>query len=478
MLIIVPIITIIFLLVEKKQRRLELTTVVSSAVSCILGAVIVGMVVSQHQYNMLPLLSIKALGAIVLGVVVITSLVATCHSVGYLREEQKKKMIGLNSIKQYFLLLQVFLFCMYLAILTTNPIIMWIAIEATTLSTVFLISFFNRKEDVEAAWKYLLINSVGLLLALLGAMIFLSQSHSSEGLVTWTSLMHIGNNNNDLLIKFAFIFIMIGYGTKMGFVPMHTWRPDAYNKAPLPIVALLSGALLNVAFFAILQYKVIVDSAVGSPFSQSLFLFFGIISLLVPAAIMYTQTNFKRLLAYSSIEHAGIILLGFGFGGLGIMAALLHMVYHAFAKSSLFLLSSSVAAKYSSSEIKHIRDMLHTLPRTSILYIVGFLAIVGLPPFGIFFTEWYIMLAGFTHHPVIAVIAIIALLIVFASMLRPLFTMVFGKPTEPVKSGEFSLWTVLPVAILTAVLLIISIYIPDFLQTLLREASSVYTKTY
>lgn len=473
-----PVLSIILSLLARRQRKLlELIAVSSSVVTCIAGLGIVNTVVTSHTYNMLPYFSIGAMGALILGITVITGAVAICHSVGYLREEEKKHMIGFTRIKQYYLLLQLFLICMFVSVITTNPIVMWIAIEATTLSTVFLISFFNRKEDIEAAWKYLIINSVGLLLALLGTILFLSQVDSSVGFVSWSNFVNLKTYSNPQIIKFAFLFILIGYGTKMGLVPMHTWRPDAYNKAPLPIVALLSGALLNVAFFAILQYKVVTDVSVGGWFSQDLFLLFGTLSIVVTAIIMYTQTNFKRLLAYSSSEHAGIMLLGFGFGGIGVYAGILHMVYHALAKPLLFLLSSSIAVKYSSSEIKKVTGLLQVLPKTSILFVLGFLAITGVPPFGMFFTEWYIILAGSHRYPIIVVVFVLSLLLVFAGMFRPLFGMIFGTPPADIKQGEFGVWTVLPVTILVFVLFVISLYIPDQLQTLLREASSVFINT-
>ncbi|HSW88751.1 MAG TPA: proton-conducting transporter membrane subunit [Candidatus Saccharimonadales bacterium] len=473
-LLITPVLAIVLLLTIKRQRRLlEIVSITSAIIEVIAGLFIIHKVIIYHWYVM-SLFAINAFGAFVLGLTILIGFIATLHSVGYLRGEQEKEMIGFKRVRECYILMRLFLVCMFVAITTASPIVMWIAIEATTLSTVFLISFFNRKADIEAAWKYLIINSVGLLLGLLGTLLFLAQGVSSPGIITWTDFISAAPHMNMLVSKFAFIFIMIGYGTKMGLVPMHTWRPDTYNKAPLPIVALLSGALLNVAFFAILHFKLIIDSVVGVMFSQTLFLFFGLISIAIPALIIYSQVNYKRLLAYSSIEHAGIMLLGFGFGGIGVLGAILHMMYHAFGKSLLFFVSSNIALKYSSSKIKDVRGMLTVMPYSSVLYIIGFLAIVGIPPFGMFFSELYIVIAGFRHNPVITLIAIIFILLVFAGFFRHVFAMLFGAPPEGIKKGEINMWTILPISVLALLLIVIGLYIPNPLQILINESVAIF----
>lgn len=473
-LLISPLVAIALSFFVKRQRKLlEVISIVSAIIEVITGVFIIDSVIRFHLY-VISLFSINSFGAFILGLTIFIGFIATLHSVGYLRGEQEKDMIGFKRVRECYILMRLFLFCMFVAITTASPIIMWIAIEATTLSTVFLISFFNRKADIEAAWKYLIINSVGLLLGLFGTLLFLAQGVSSPGIITWTDFISAAPHMNVLVAKFAFIFILIGYGTKMGLVPMHTWRPDTYNKAPLPIVALLSGALLNVAFFAILHFKLIVDSVAGAAFSQTLFLFFGILSIAIPALIIYSQVNYKRLLAYSSIEHAGIMLLGFGFGGIGIFGSILHMMYHAFGKSLLFFVSSNIALKYSSSKIKDVKGMITIMPYSSMLYILGFLAIVGIPPFGIFFSELYIIIAGFTHNMLLSIIAIIFILLVFAGFFRHVFAMLFGTPPEGIKKGEINLWTVIPISVLAVVLLVVGLYIPNPLFILINQSVALF----
>ena len=306
---------------------------------------------------MVPIFSWMRWALVVLLTVAVVGFASSFYSIGYLRGEVAKGIVGFRRVKQYFVLFQLFLLAMFYAIITVNPILMWIAIEATTLSTAFLISFYNKPTAMEAAWKYLIINSIGLLLGFLGTLLFFAPlSDPADTFVTWRLLQEAGAAGlNPLLVKIAFIFVLIGYGTKAGLAPMHTWLPDAHSKAPSPISAMLSGALLNCALLAILKFKSIADVVLGTAFSQNLLIFFGIISIAIPAFIIIVQKNYKRLFAYSSVEHMGIITLGFGFGGLGSFAALLHMVYHSLAKSILFFSAGNVLSEIRLHEDRQCR---------------------------------------------------------------------------------------------------------------------------
>lgn len=476
LLFISPIIAVLLSLQIKRQRKIVESIFVASVIIQFLSCMaIINSVINNRIYSFTQLLTVGAFEAFVLGITVVVGLIATLHSVGYLRGEQEKGMIGFTRVKECYILMNLFLLCMYLAITTTNPIIMWIAIEATTLSTVFLISFFNRKADIEAAWKYLIINSVGLLLGLLGTILFIAQASSHDNLVNWNSFSTSLDQLDPLIGKIAFVFILVGYGTKMGLVPMHTWKPDAYNKAPLPVVSLLSGALLNVALLAILRFKIIIDSVVGVTFSQTLFIFIGIMSIVLAALIIFTQNNYKRLLAYSSIEHAGIMMLGFGFGGIGVFGAILHMAYHAFAKSLLFLVSSNIALRYSSSKISDVSGMLKSMPHTTVLFVIGILTIVGIPPFGIFFSEFYILLSAFNNHPLIAVLVILSLAIVLTGFFKQGFSMIFGAVPSNIKIGETDMWRLVPIALLALLLVIAGLFIPDPILDLVKESVRLFT---
>jgi hydrogenase-4 component F len=342
------------------------------------------------------------------------------------------------------------------------------------LATAFLISFYHKPGATEAAWKYLIINSIGLLLGFFGTLLFLAPTKGAlvNQLVDWEMLLAGAPSLDPLIIKIAFIFALIGYGTKAGLVPMHTWLPDAHSKAPSPISALLSGALLNVAMLAILRFKIVTDAAVPGAFTQGLLIFFGVTSVVVSALIMFPQKNYKRLFAYSSIEHMGILALGFGFGGLGAFAALLHMIYHSLTKSVLFCSAGNILLKYGSTKMVNIRGLLKALPLTGLLVFVGFLAITGTPPFGMFMTEFYILSTGFAYHPAVVILVLAMLALVFIGFLRHVAGMAFSRDAEPLPAGEANLFTTVPPLALLCVLIVLGFVLPEPLKSLLESAAS------
>lgn len=481
LIIITPLIAsfLSFFTPKSKTNILNKIAVAASSIE-LTAAVLITFSITKNSssVSLSPYFSINSLDAIFMMLVAIIGFAASIYSIGYLKAEVAKKIIGFNRVKQYFVLLHLFLTAMFFAIATTNLVAMWVAIEATTLSTAFLISFYNKPSAMEAAWKYLIINSVGLLLGFLGTLLFLSLAlHSGNAnLIDWHTITSSIANPNPFVAKIAFILVLVGYGTKVGFVPMHTWLPDAHSKAPAPISSLLSGVLLNIAFLAILRFKTITDAIVGTGFSQGLFIFFGIMSIVTASFIILMQKNYKRLLAYSSIEHMGIIALGFGFGGIGIFAALLHVIYHSLTKSILFLSAGNIFLKYSSTNIANIRGALSALPVTGVLFLLGFLAITGIPPFGMFLTEFYIVLAGIKTHPIIVVIAMLALVLVFIGFLRSVLSMVYGEAPKEITKGEPNKWTTFSLIFLFILLIILSVHLPDFAKTLIQNASNLITK--
>jgi len=475
--IITTLIIVALLNVLIKQRLvIELFSIIASSVVSFESIVVALKVSVSGVYSPFVFFSVDSLGAIVMLIIACIGFATTIYSIRYLQQETAKGIIGFTRVRQYFVLLNIFLAAMFLAVTASNPVFAWISIEATTLSTAFLISFYNKPSAIEAAWKYLIINSIGLLLGFFGTLLYFTSMSSlgENGFVSWQSLMANAAHLDPLIAKIAFIFVLIGYGTKVGLAPMHTWKPDAYSKAPNPIGALLSGALLPVAFIVILKFKNVTDAAIGPQFSQNLLIIFGILSIAVAALIMFNVRNYKRLLAYSSIENAGVMALGFGFGGLGISAAILHLIYHSLVKGIMFFSSGNLLLKYNSAKIKNIKGALGIVPFTSILFIAGFLIVTGVPPFGIFLTKMQILSVGIQVNPIITIIALFFMTLIFIGFLKHIISMFFSQKPEDIEVGEGNIWLIIPPLILLVTIIILSFYIPPFLSILINDTVSHY----
>jgi len=469
-LIIIALISILL----KRRVLIEVFSCIASAIA-FGGSVVIALEVSSTGvYSSWKFFSVDSLGAIIMLIIGLIGFVATVYSVVYLRQETAKKIIGFTRVKQNFILLDIFLAAMFLAVMANNPIVAWISVEATTLSTAFLISFYNNPSSVEGAWKYLIINSVGLLFGFFGTLLYFTTIKSTPGgFISWQTLMANAAHMDPLIAKVAFIFVLVGYGTKMGLVPMHTWLPDAHGKAPAPISALLSGVLLNVALVVILRFKVITDISTGPFLSNELLIIFGLLSLFLSASLMLSQKKYKRLLAYSSIENMGVIALGFGFGG--IVVALPYIIYHALVKSALFLLSGNILLKYGSGKISKVKGALSVIPLTSVLFIFGFLVITGMPPFGIFISKIGILFIGMESHMFVSIAALLFMSLAFIGFLKFVMAMFFGEKLADVKTGENNIWLVIPPAFLLMIMVYLSFSIPPFLQTLMHNVYLYYS---
>lgn len=366
---------------------------------------------------------------------------AVLSSIPYLKEEEKEDVVSLGLIKRYFFLTFLFIVSMLATVLADNLGFMWITLEATTLATTLLVSFYAKKGSLEAAWKYLVLCSTGLSLGLLGFLIlYAAAAHagaiglaasSASGLL---SLAHLVPEN---MLKISFVFVLIGFGTKVGLAPMHAWLPDAHSRAPSPISGLLSGVVLNVALFTILRYKAIVDSGLGShEWTNALFLAFGALSVAVPAAFILVQADYKRLLAYSSIEHMGLIVFTWGLGGIGVAASLIHMIGHALSKSMLFFGAGNILLHFKSTKFENIHTMKYNLPLTRALFLFGVFALLAAPPSPLFFSEYLAILAAVKTHPLYLAVVLFALTVIFAGFLRLFMPMLFEIKEHTERSGE------------------------------------------
>jgi len=357
------------------------------------------------------------------------------YSIGYLRHETKEGVIEEKQLGGYYCLLSLFLAVMLMATLASNIITMWAFIEATTLASVFLISFYSNAKSIEAAWKFFIINSTGILLALVGIIILLSAvlPPGSETGSGWINLLSAHGAGNMVLLKVAFAFIFIGFGTKFGLAPLHVWLPDAHSQAPTPVSALLSGVLLNIAFYGILRgYMVISPYPEVVAFASNLLIFFGLLSLAVGALRLYSQNNIKRMLAYSSVENMGIIALGLGIGGpIGVLAALFHMISHSFAKPLAFFASGILAFAFNTKEINLISGAAQVVPAFAILFVFISVGVAGSPPFGTFLSELGILAASLSASQFIAAaLFIILTTVTFATLLYRASGMAFGAKSK------------------------------------------------
>jgi hydrogenase-4 component F len=415
------------------------------------------------------LLRADALSAFMVAIITFIGAIAGIYAVGYVNAEFGDTVF--RKVRLFYSLFQLFIFTMVLAVTTDNLGVMWVAIEGTTLATVFLVNLHDNHTGLEAAYKYLILSSVGIALAFLGTvfMYYAAVAQVSEIGLSWTSLMGVANRLDPTIVRLAFVFILIGYGTKAGLAPMHTWLPDAHSEAPAPISALMSGVLLNVGLYALIRFKAVTDISAGPEFASTWLMRFGLLSLGLSAAFLVSQRNYKRMLAYSSVEHTGIVALGLGFGGYwGTLGALLHMVNHALSKSMLFILSGSILLKYGTTDIRGVRGLLKAAPWTGYAFLCGVLALVGLPPFGPFISEFIIFRAGFgTHSTAYAVVGISLLAIVFAGMLASMNSMLYGSPAAPLQSRDPVRWPLAPVVLNIALLLTLGLMLPQRVQEFL-----------
>ncbi|MGA1998692.1 MAG: hydrogenase 4 subunit F [Terriglobales bacterium] len=400
------------------------------------------------------------------------------YSVGYLRTIPAGRF---SSPRWFYGLVFLFLFTMVSVYLSANLGMLWIFVEATTLASALLVGFYNTEGAVEAGWKYLIVCTVGIAFALFGTItLYLAAVRSGldpANALDWATLMNAAPSLNGArdLMKLAFVFVAVGYGTKVGFVPMHSWLPDAHAEAPSPISALLSAALLNCAMYALLRFDAITGRAIGTGFSHTLLLIFGTVSILVAGLLMIVQRDLKRLLAYSSIEHMGIVAIGVGLGGaLGLYGALLHAFNHSVAKTLLFFTAGNVREHFGTLRMERIRGMARALPWTSTGLIVGSLAIVGMPPFGLFVSEFIILTAAFSQAKyVVAVVVLVGLSVVFGAVLHHFQGMLAGDPTEATGKPKLLVSVLAPMAICAAVLLVLGVRIPIAFVNLLHKAMAV-----
>jgi hydrogenase-4 component F len=410
--------------------------------------------------------------------VTLTALVAfttALFSRVYMRVEQDRGKLSPGRIRLYHAMYQMFVFTMLLALTANNVGILWVALEAATLATVLLVSLYRTPAAIEAAWKYFILCGVGIAQALFGTILLYLAAERVLGAggtaLLWTHLNEVKGQLEPTVMGIAFVFLFVGYGTKVGLVPLHNWLPDAHAEGPTPISAVLSGLLLNVALYAVVRNKVLVDGALGTQTAGRLMMGFGLLSVIVAALFLSRQKDIKRLFAYSSIEHMGIATFAFGMGGqVAAFAGLLHMTAHSLTKSAIFFAVGHAAQKTGTQTIEAIRGLIHTSPSVGWGLMLGSIAILGIPPFGVFASEFLILTTAMRDHPWATPVLLLGLGVAFAAIFARVQAMVFGETTAQRLPHPPAL---IPVFLHLALVLLLGLYIPPYLADWYRQAAAM-----
>lgn len=406
---------------------------------------------------------LDAPGTLFLSIVSGLFLVVTVYAQSYLRHAEGPE-------RGFVACLLFFLASMTLVTLAQHFAILWVAIEATTLASAPLIFFHENPRSLEATWKYLLICSVGIALALLGTFLLAASSGDGSVRLVVSDLIREAPNLHRPWLKAAFVCLLVGYGTKMGLAPLHSWLPDAHSESPSLVSALLSGALLNCAFLGILRALSVLGAADLAEFGQGLLWGFGLISMAFAALFLVRQPDYKRMLAYSSVEHMGVLAIGVGLGGLATYGAMLHAVNHSVAKALLFLVAGNILAAYGTQSVSRVRGVLGKLPISGPLWVAGLFAIAGSPPFGLFHSELTILRGAVgAGHLFIGVAYLVLLSVIFVGMSRAVLRMAQGRAEGP-KCEERGTRVAAP-AVLAGLVLLLGVYVPPVLDSMLWAAS-------
>lgn len=394
----------------------------------------------------------------------------------YMRVERDHGRVTARRMRLYHSMYQLFMATMLVALLTNNMGVMWIALEAATLSTVLLVSLYRTAASLEAAWKYFILCGVGIAQALFGTILLYFAAEKllgADGMqaLLWTRLDAIKMQLEPQVLGLAFVFLLVGYGTKVGLVPLHSWLPDAHAEGPTPISAVLSGLLLNVALYIVIRCKVLVEGSLDSALPGQMLMGFGILSVVIAALFLYRQRDIKRLFAWSSIEHMGIITFAFGMGGpIANFAALLHMTLHSLTKSAIFFAVGHAAQKAGTQMMDGIRGLVVQNPTVGWGLMLGTIAILGVPPFGVFASEFLILTTAMQQQPWAAPLLLAAIGIAFAAIFGQVQPMVFGEPNGRRLPHPPAL---IPVFVHLGLVLLLGLYIPPWLADWYRGAAAL-----
>ncbi|MBZ5728443.1 MAG: hydrogenase 4 subunit F [Acidobacteriia bacterium] len=469
----------------RKRAWMEAINLAGFAIAFVLALVLAGEVLRRGTVSLWgDFLYADHLSALVALLTTSIALVCAVYAVGYLRDDEQSGAIEdepAAKLRKYYTLTPLFVFSMLAVVLANNLGVMWAAIEATTLASVFLVTFYGKVTSLEAAWKYAIIGGVGLSMALFGTIVaYYSAQHlagSGElSSLNWSVLAGRAAFLDKPAMRLAFVLVLLGYGTKAGLAPMHTWKPDAYSEAPVPSAAILSSVMLNCALYGLVRFYVLTSRCLGTEYPGRLLLLFGMLSMGISVPFVLVQKNFRRLLAYHTIDHAGIMVTALGIGGkLACLGLMLHMTFHTVAKSLLFLCAGNVYQYFHTDLFHKIKGgVLRVMPLTGAVFLMAILAIIGMPPFSLFQSEFVIVRAAFAGgHAAAGGLFILFGTGVFAGALLHVGSLVLGPAGAPVAPRRP--WRDSSLVVLGAVLIAIGFWLPAPLLDLIRGAARIVT---
>ncbi|HVO11501.1 MAG TPA: hydrogenase 4 subunit F [Vicinamibacteria bacterium] len=474
----VPALTALTVLAVRSPRRLAVIDLMAS-LAVFLLALRLGWSVVQHGPVRSGLLGADAVSVVFVLLVGLLVAAVSVYTLGWMPRELAHRGIRESRLRLYYALVHGFVATMLLTVLSDNLGLLWIAMEGTTITSAVLVGFHGHRYGLEAAWKYIIVTTIGISFGLFGTiLVYAAAAHAQGGALralSYQAIAAVASQLDPGIVRIGFIFVLIGYGTKVGLAPMHMWLPDAHSQAPSPVSALLSGALIKCALFGIIRFHTIARGACGPEPSGTLLLAFGLVSVVVATPFILAQRDFKRLLGYHSVEHVGIVALGLGFGGpVGTYAALLHVVNHGVTKALVFFVAGDTISRYRTRNMHAIRGLIGIAPFAGTMLLCGAFSLAGVPPFSIFVSELLVVRAGLGGGHYLAVgVFLLMVAVIFAGLVHHAGAMAFGAAPAGADRSPSRLSPLVGMALLGAVMLLLGVFIPPGLDGLLRRATEI-----
>jgi hydrogenase-4 component F len=468
------------MLLARDRRVLTALDIAGSFAVLGLALLIARQVADHGPVQALGMLRADEVAVIFLLLVGLLAVAVSTATWGWMRREVARGHMRADRLRYYYALVHGFLATMLITVLADNLGILWIAMEGTTITSALLVGFHGDKHGLEAAWKYIIVTTIGISFGLFGTvLVYGAAVHAQAGVfagaMNYSSIAAIAKQLDPGIVRIAFIFVVVGYGTKAGLAPVHMWLPDAHSQAPTPVSALLSGVLIKCALFGIIRFHTLARGACGPEFSQGLLLIFGLVSVVVATPFIIVQHDLKRLLGYHSVEHVGIVALGLGFGGkVGTYGALLHVINHGVTKALVFLIAGDAIGRYGTRDMRLMKGFLHIAPLAGTLLLMGAFSLAGTPPFSIFISELLIIKAGLgAAHTVVVTVFLAMVVIIFAGLIHHVGLVAFGEPQLNVDRGREPRSSLAGSALLAAVMVLLGLSMPWHLDRILTRATEI-----